>query len=296
MTGIRQRSLGMLALIATIVAIFPLLSTVDRSSAAPVLMGRVHDDFDPSKGKIFVLVIGTDARSGNPNSRADAIHIAGINTKTLKGGILNFPRDSWVNIPGYGTSKINEAVTAGGPELLAKTLEGVTGIRLDYWVMTGFNGFQGAVADLGGVKMHIPSAVYDRGYSGANLKAGTYKLKGFEALAYARTRHAFSEGDLARTRNQSRILLALLAKLRNEVSQSPAALLRWMAVTKEHTRYSISPDEMFRLGVLASQVKPKDVANVTVPVSIGSVGAASVVFIQEGARFLYQRFRQTGSL
>lgn len=290
-----KRIISLLVLIASIVAAFPLLGA-QQLSAAPVLFGKVHDSFDPNSGKIFVLVIGTDARSGNPNSRADAIHIVGINTDTMKGGILNFPRDSWVSIPGYGTSKINEAVTAGGPELLARTLEGVTGIRLDYWIMTGFDGFQGAVKDLGGVKMNIPSPVYDAGYSGANLRAGTYRLKGYEALAYARARHAFGQGDLARTHNQSRILLALLAKFRDEVTENPSALLRWMSVAKEHTRLDMSPDEMFELGVLASQVKAKDVSNVTVPVSLGSVGLASVVFIQGGARSIYDRFRQHGSL
>ncbi len=290
-----KRIASLLVLIATIVAGFPLLGA-NQLAAAPVLFGKVHDSFDPNSGKIFVLVIGTDARSGNPNSRADAIHIVGINTDTMKGGILNFPRDSWVNIPGYGTSKINEAVTAGGPELLAKTLEGVTGIRLDYWIMTGFDGFQGAVKDLGGVKMNLPSPVHDPGYSGANLRAGTYRLKGFEALAYARTRHAFGQGDLARTYNQSRILLALLSQFRDEVTENPSALLRWMSVAKEHTRLDISPDEMFELGVLASQVKARDVSNVTVPVSLGSVGLASVVFIQDGARSLYEHFREHGSL
>ncbi|MFP5298209.1 MAG: LCP family protein [Actinomycetota bacterium] len=290
------RIVALMALIATIVAGFPLLGEPERSEAAKVLVGRVHENFDPNKGKIFVLVVGTDARSGNPNARADAIHIAGINTKTMKGGILNFPRDSWVNIPGFGTSKINEAVPKGGPELLARTLEDLTGIRIDYWVMTGFEGFQGAVADLGGVKMTIPSAVYDRGYSGANLRKGTYTLKGYEALAYARARHSFSQGDLARTHNQSRLLLGLLAKLRKQVTDNPSMLLRWMAAAKDHTRLDISPDELFRLGVLASQVRPKDVANVTVPVSVGAVGAASVVFIQGSARSLYERFRERGSL
>lgn len=292
----KARITALLVAIGLTVAGFPLLGGTDRTEAAKMMVGRVHERFDPNKGKIFVLIIGTDARSGNPNARADAIHIAGINTKTMKGGILNFPRDSWVNIPGFGTSKINEAVPKGGPELMARTLENLTGIRIDYWMMTGFNGFQEAVADLGGVKMTIPSAVYDRGYSGANLRKGTYRLKGYEALAYARTRHAFSQGDLARTHNQSRILLALLAKLRNEMSRNPSALLKWAATAREHTRLDISPDEIFRLGVLASQVKPKDVANVTVPVSVGSVGAASVVFIQGSAQSLYARFRQNGSL
>lgn len=286
----------MLCLIGLVVAGFPLMGSTPTLEAGPILAGRVHDSFDPSKGKIFVLIIGTDARHGNPNLRADAVHLAGINTKTMKGGILNFPRDSWVNIPGRGSARINEAVVSGGPELLAKTVENMTGIRIDYWIMTGFQGFQGAVTELGGVKMTIPSPVYDRGGSGAALRQGTYRLRGYQALAYARTRKAFGQGDIARTTNQGRILLALLNKFRNEIDRSPAALLKWMAVTKEHTRYSLTPDDMFRLGILASQVKPKDVANRTVPVSLGSVGAASVVFIQSGARSLYSKFRRTGSL
>lgn len=291
----RSRAVSLLAVIAMSVGLFPLLDA-PSTSAAPFLVGRVHDSFNPAKGKIYALIIGTDARSGNPNSRNDAIHLVGINTKTMKGGILNFPRDSWVNIPGFGSSRINEAVPKGGPELLAKTVESMTGIRIDYWIMTGFVGFQGAVKEIGGVRMHIPSPVYDRGYSGANLKAGTYRLKGYQALAYARARHSFGEGDLARTRNQARILLALLAKLRSEVAESPASLLKWMSVARKHTRLGITPDEMFRLGVLASQVKPKDVGNVTVPVSLGMMGAASVVFIRSEAQLIYKRFREKGSL
>jgi LCP family protein required for cell wall assembly len=292
---VRNRAAALLCLIALAVAAFPLLGA-ETSTAAPFLIGRVHDSYDPSNGKIFVLVIGTDARAGNPNTRADAVHLVGINTKTMKGGILNFPRDSWVNIPGFGASRINEAVSKGGPELMAKTIESMTGIRVDYYLMTGFEGFQGAVKDLGGVKMRIPTPVYDQGGSGAALKAGNYKLKGYQALAYARTRKAFGAGDIARTTNQARVLLALLAKLRNDVARSPASLLKWMSVTREHTRFDLSPDEMFRLGVLASQVKPKDVANVTVPVSLGSMGAASVVFINSQAQSIYARFRQKGSL
>lgn len=284
-------------LIAMIVTGLPLLGQAEKPHASPVVLaGRVRDSYDPNKGKVFVAIIGTDARHGNPNQRADAIHIAGINTRTLKGGILNFPRDSWVNIPGSGFAKINEAVPRGGPELMVRTLEDLTGIEIDYWMMTGFNGFQDAVAGLGGVKMHIPTRVYDIGYSGANLRAGTYTLKGYEALAYARTRYAFSDGDFARTHNQSRILLALLAKLRDDVARSPSAVLKWMTVARDHTRFDLTLGEMFRLGVLASEVKPKNVANVTVPASVGSVGAASVVFIQSGARGLYQRFARTGSL
>ena len=107
---------------------------------------------------LFVLVIGNDARAGNPDrSRADAIHIVGLDTKTLRGGILNFPRDTWVSIPGHGSGKINEALYDGGPQLLARTLENLTGIRIDLWVMTGFEGFKPVMTSfilgiIGGVK------------------------------------------------------------------------------------------------------------------------------------------------
>ena len=85
-------------------------------AAAPITAGRVHADHQPKDGKIFVLILGSDARAGNPtNSRADAVHLAGINTKTMKGGILNFPRDSWVNIPGSGSARITNLFTEGGP-------------------------------------------------------------------------------------------------------------------------------------------------------------------------------------
>ncbi len=289
-----RRVLVLLAVVAMTVG---LIASSGTTSAAPLLMGRLHASFQPTSGKVFVLVIGNDARSGNPlYSRADAIHIVGINTETMKAGILNFPRDSWVNIPGYGHGKMNEALYHGGPELLARTLQGLTGITLDYWAMVGFQDFRKIIKALGGVKMHLPTAVYDPTGSGARLRAGTQNLGAHQALAYLRTRHSFGGGDITRTTNQGDFLIALLKKLRRQVDRSPASMLRWMAITQRFARYEMSSEEMFRLGVLATEVRPRDVGNVTVPVSVGSVGAASVVFISSSAHSIYERFRMNGSL
>ncbi|MFN2526142.1 MAG: LCP family protein [Actinomycetota bacterium] len=278
-------------------ALVSLLGSHSPSEAASIAAGRVHARFQPEKGKIFVLVIGNDARSGNPNSvRADAIHIVGIDTRTLKGGILNFPRDSWVPIPGYGTRRINEALQYGGPRLLAQTLERMTGIRLDYWVMTGFEGFEAIIRKIGGVELRIPFNVYDPTGSGANLKKGRQHMGARKSLAYVRTRHSFPRGDIDRTGNQALYLLALLRELRDQVRSSPAALLRWIAATGEHTRHDIPPAELFRLGVLASQVRARSVHSVTVPVTTGSAGSASVVFISSSAQQIYKRFARTGRL
>lgn len=292
----RIRSVVLGLVISLVLGIFPLFGAPARLTAAPIEIGKVHDGWQPLKGKIFVLLIGHDARPGETRARADGIHIAGVDTKTMKGGVLNFPRDSWVNIPGWGSARINDALYIGGPERLAQTLENLTGITIDYWIMAGFEQFQKLVGDLGGIRMNVPTAVYDAGGSGARLDAGVQNLAGYQALAYARARKPFSDGDVTRTTNQARIFIAALKKLRREVGDNPAALLKWMSVIEANAESSLSPDDMFRLGIVLSQLSAKRVGSVTVPVSIGMAGSASVVFISPGASAIYTRFKQNASL
>ncbi len=290
-----RKAIVLLTLVVAVCATLPLISSPVSSS--PILVGRVHARYQPTDGTIYVAVIGSDARTGNPdNVNADAIHIAGVNTKTMKGGVLNFPRDSWVTIPGYGSGRINEALHAGGPELVAQTLESITGIEIDYWVLVGFEDFVSIVDALGGVKMTIPTDVYDPIGSGAKIPAGTQNLGAEEALSYVRTRKAFPNGDIDRTTHQADFLIAMLRKLHRQIEYSPTSLFRWTAAARRFARFDLSAAEMFRLGVVASQVDPADVGNVTVPVSYGSVGAASVVFISPEAADIYEEFRKTGAL
>ncbi len=293
-----KRACILLVALLVVAMLVPLIGRDRRSAAAPpVVAGRVHKSFQPSKGKIFVLVIGNDARAGNPDAaRADALHIIGINTRTMRGGILNFPRDCWVSIPGHGQGRINESLYRGGPQLVARTVESLTGIRLDYWVMTGFQGFQNIIDGINGVPFKINRDIFDPGGSGAQIQAGTDHLNQYQSLQFVRTRHSFPRGDIDRSTNQAKFLLAMLRKLRADVGHDPSSLLKWVAIGRKNTRLDISPEESFRLAVLATQVKPKDVDTVTIPVSYGAVGSASVVFISPGAQPIYQRFRKNASL
>jgi LCP family protein required for cell wall assembly len=289
-----KQSVLLALLISVVVGLVPVWG--DAGSASKVIFGRAHGNFQPRNGKVFVLVIGNDARNGNPDrSRADAIHIVGVNTRTMKAGILNFPRDSWVNIPGSGSGRINEALYRGGPELLVKTVESITHIKIDYWVMTGFEGFQRLVKDIGRVRMFIPRDVFDTG-SGARLKKGRRDLGPIKLLAYVRTRKSFSTGDFARTEHQADALIAMLRKLHGEVDRSPGTLLSWIKAVQRHTRLNLDPSDLFRLGVLATQMPVKRVGNVTVPGYTGTAGAASVVFLSPSARRIYERFKRHASL
>ena len=289
--------MGLLTFIATVCVTVPMLGTSGAGKPSAVTVGKVDHSFNPTRGRVFILVIGNDAREGNPDaSRADAMHLVGINTKTMKAGILNFPRDSWVNVPGRGSMKMNESLYAGGPDLLVKTMEAETGIKIDYWVMTGFVGFRRIIRDLDGVKVNVPYPMFDPGGSGANLKKGPQTMDPTDALAFTRTRKTLPGGDIDRTTNQGRFLRALLRELHGDVAKTPGAVFRWLAIGRKWTRLDLPPDELFRLAVLATQVDLKDVHVRTVPASIGSVGLASVVFISPSAQSVYRKFRRTGTL
>ncbi|MFN2593625.1 MAG: LCP family protein, partial [Actinomycetota bacterium] len=204
--------------------------------------------------------------------------------------------DSWIDIPGHGSAKINETLQDGGPELVATTLEQMTGIHIDYWVMTGFQGFVGILKRVGGIPVHVPIDLNDPSGSGASMSAGNHKLYGLAALSFLRDRHDFPQGDLDRTTNQGTFLVDMLKKLRSQAADNPAELFKWIAAGRQYTRFDLPADEMFRLGILATQLKPGHIRVVTVPATTGMVGAESVVYISSGASAIYARFRKNASL
>src|SRR5207245_6178256 len=123
---------------AALVAFRPGAGPAEASGAvAAVEIHAAHGaSFVPAlegKRPLFILVLGSDARPGEQvdRLRSDSIHIIGVNLATHRATILGFPRDSWVPIPGHGTTKINEAMVFGGPPLLIRTLENLTGIHID---------------------------------------------------------------------------------------------------------------------------------------------------------------------
>jgi LCP family protein required for cell wall assembly len=179
------------------------------------------------------LITGSDSRRGLTTAqkrqlhtgfdavghRSDTILVLHIPSNGGRAVLISLPRDSFVQIPGYGGNKINAAFSFGGPRLLAKTVQNATGLRIQHYMQIGFGGLVNVVDAVGGVRMCLPGPINDPA-SGLNLKAGCQTLDGAEALGYVRTRHDFSNQDLQRVQDQRIFLRTLLRK-----TTSPGTLL-----------------------------------------------------------------------
>ena len=177
------------------------------------------------------LVVGSDSRQGLDEQRrrqlgtgqaagrrADTMMLLHIPRGTGKPTLVSLPRDSYVPIPGHGRNKLNAAFAFGGPPLLARTVEQVTGIRLDRYMEVGFDGFASVVDAVGGVQICPKTAMRDP-MAGLNVKAGCQLASSKKALAYVRARHS-GRGDLDRVQRQQEFLGSLVDKV-----TSPAVLL-----------------------------------------------------------------------
>ena len=172
------------------------------------------------------LIAGSDQRTGITRAERAKLHLGsqGANASDSlmllhmgsgKAVLLSIPRDSYVPIPGYGYNKINAALAIGGPTLLVKTVESVTGLRIDHYMGIGMLGLAGVVSAVGGVQMCVKTAIPadptgDSGFKG--LAAGCHNLNGTQAIAFVRDRHSFATSDLQRIEDQRAFLKALLSK------------------------------------------------------------------------------------
>jgi polyisoprenyl-teichoic acid--peptidoglycan teichoic acid transferase len=247
------------------------------------------------KRPLFILALGSDARPGEPvlGERSDSIHILGINLAQRRATILGFPRDSWVDIPGHGTQKITTAMSFGGPQLTVATLERLTGIHIDFWVVTSFSGIIRMVNAIGPLTVRIVQPMHDR-FSGADFSAGVHKLNGYHALAFARDRHDVPQGDITRSANQGVLMLAALKKLHHDFENNPAVVFSWLAIGWQNIHTELSPATLLELLLTATQIPSNRVNNIVVPATTGTVGAQSVVFISPGARSIYSDMRADG--
>ncbi|AZQ37424.1 LytR family transcriptional regulator [Streptomyces cyaneochromogenes] len=187
-------------------------------------------------GSENILVLGSDTRSGSNkklgggaddgSARSDTAMIVHVHEGHKKASVVSIPRDTLVDRPKCTDTNgdthdaasgvmFNESYSTGGAACTVKTVESLTGIRMDHYLEVDFSGFQKLIDELGGVEVTTTKNINDPD-SHLNLKAGTHELTGKQALGLVRTRHGVGDGsDLGRIQLQQAFIKALINQVKD---------------------------------------------------------------------------------
>jgi polyisoprenyl-teichoic acid--peptidoglycan teichoic acid transferase len=233
----------------------------DESSARPPKEAQ-------ETGTLNYVLLGSDSRDpGNEgNGRSDTILVVHLNAKRNKAYIVSFPRDMYVNVPGYGKNKINAAFAFGGAPLAVRTLEQLTGVRMDHVVLIDFEGFIRLTEDLHGVTVTNKSAFSSHGF---DYPKGKITIGGEEALWFVRERKQLPGGDLDRAENQRNVIKALVQKgLSVQVISDPRTFIGFIGnVAKHVTVDNDLTDAEIRRTALSLRLTSKDIELMQAPIS-----------------------------
>lgn len=239
-------------------------------------------------GPRHVLVIGSDARPGQDvaHSRADALQLLGVDGSG-GGGLMGFARDLWVPVPGHGHSKLNSAMVRTGPHGEVEAISRVSGIDVDGYVVTGFEGFREIVDEIGPLDFDAPEAL-DSHLDGGQIPEGRSRLSGREALAWARERKTLPQGDIDRSRHQGLLLIAAALQAR---ARGPESLPEALTVIDEHASSDLSAKEMLLFTAAFYRLDPTKVGQEVAQGPTGTVAGQSVVHLDGASRDAFRDFR-----
>ena len=202
-----KRALGCVGLALVVLLVFNLVFMFWTDARLTRVEALPEEQVSNTAGTNWLLV-GSDSRQGLSEEqqaelgtggdvgegRTDTIMLLHI-PRTGKAKLVSIPRDSYVEVPGFGMDKINAAFTYGGPQLLVQTVEGTTGLRIDHYAEIGMGGLANLVDSVGGVDM-CPEEPIDDPLAGISLQPGCQNFDGPTSLGYVRTR-ATAQGDLS---------------------------------------------------------------------------------------------------
>lgn len=251
-----------------------------------------------------ILLVGSDSRQGLTDEEAIALGLdtstEGARTDTImllyvppqgSSVLISLPRDSYVDVPGYGPNKINAAYALGGPKLLTATVEQATGMRIDGYVEIGFGGFATVVDAVGGVTL-CPKNAIEAESSYPRIEPGCQRMAAKTALWFVRSRHSDADQDLGRITRQREFLSAILSSV-----LSPATFLNpvryWnvtMAMAKglRLGRSTSQSDAVMMLAGMRSVAK--DGLSLSVPIAdpdYQTPAGSSVLWDEEQARSMF---------
>lgn len=235
----------------------------------------------------YMMLIGSDARADDESmgARSDTNIVVRVDPTTNSATLVSIPRDTMINIDGYGYCKFNAAYSYGGAALAIKEASELLGVNISHYAEVDFDSLIGLVDTVGGVDVTVDQRINDPDADGSVIgqkkiiiEAGEQHMDGETALVFARSR-AYVDGDFTRTANQRKLIAALaekilsmpLAKLPGIVQTAAGSITTDMSVTD---LYSLATQ--FQDGELT-------MTSCMVPSITGMYKSASYVFCDENA-------------
>ncbi|WP_399140043.1 LCP family protein [Streptomyces sp. NBUA17] len=267
-------------------------------------------------GALNLLVLGSDSRGGEENqelgggdsggARSDTAMVVHLDAGRTAATVVSIPRDTLVHrpscpLPSGGRTRqasgamFNTAYELGGPVCAVKTVESLTGVRMDHYVEIDFSGFAKLVDALGGVTVTTDVDI-DDDRSHLHLDAGTHHLDGAEALGLARTRYGLQGGsDLARIELQHTLVKALLEQVSTtDLLTDPARLYQVADAATGSLTTDTGLDSLGELTELGRSLKglaADDVRTLTMPVLPAPADPNRVVADEPDAGDLWESLR-----
>jgi len=263
-------------------------------------------------GSENILVLGSDTRSGgnkklgggtdDGSARSDTAMIVHVYKGHKKASVVSVPRDTLVERPSCVDAEgvrhaaasgamFNSAYSTGGAACAVKTVESMTGIRMDHYIEVDFSGFQKLIDDLGGVTVTTTKAISDR-ESHLHLAAGSHNLDGKQALGLVRTRHGVGDGsDLGRIQLQQAFIKALVNQVKHiGVLSSPTKLYDLADTATKTVTTDSDLGTVKNLASFANGLKGISSSNmnmVTMPVQYDSADVNRVLVDKAKARLVW---------
>ncbi len=194
---------------------------------------------------VLVLLMGVDARPGEAidvGVRPDTLVVLNLDPATDSCRMLAIPRDSRVDLPGYGASKINHALAIGGIPYEQLVVENLLGISFEHYGLIDFNGVKDLVDELGGITVDNETAFT---FEGGDFPEGEQELNGEQALAYVRYRGG-DDGDFGRQKRQQDVVRAMLRQ--GADLEVVTALPRLLDAVEDHVRTDADLSTLIDLG------------------------------------------------
>lgn len=275
----------------------------------------------PATGAKDILVLGSDSRSGDNKAlggsdvggtaRSDTAMVVHIPEGRQKAVAISIPRDTLVTrpectkqdggtLPSAERVMFNSVYTTGGPTCVVKTVEKMSGVRIDHYMEIDFAGFKDLVDAIGGVTVDVEEPIHDK-QSGLDLTVGSHKLNGTESLAFVRTRHGIGDGsDLGRIGLQQQFLMALLTEVKSQdLLGSPTKSYK---IADSATKSLTTDSELASLTKLADfaesmqGVDPSSMETIMLPVAYDKVDPNRVVAAEPQAGQLWKAIRDDSEI